>query len=284
MFNHNRVFIILIITIATFLAAGCSVAPLPSEEPTDLGEKTGATFVLKDKTAVEVRETEEVTTYCLQDGSVILVIDRPVLLEEAPDSPFYQDPVRPGQDFGFADLSPEVQEAIRTSLESNPPHFDLNKQLERAWVRYKKYSQDQDFRPFRILWRHYPCAESEKVIYIMTEAEGLKDEWSTDNEQTTAAFDKATGERIPPEELFTCSTEELADTMVRLSGLSDETKMKEMIEAFDLSHLVVYPGQTYLWYPEGTLKDQTPAKYWLTFDNAEQIQSLYQPWARPYSY
>ena len=280
----KKLSVLILLIIIALLAAGCSIAPLPGAAPTELGEKTGATLVLKDKTPVEVRETAEVTNYCLEDGSVILVIDKPVLLEESPKDPFYTDTVRPGQDFGFSKLTPEAKEAIRESLETKPPHFDLNKQLERAWVRYRKYSQDQDFHPFRILQRHYPCAESEKVIYIMTEAEGMKDEWSTDNEQTTAAFDKTTGERIPPEELFTCSTEELAEIMVRLSGLSNEAKMQEMIRAFDLSHLVVYPGQTYLWYPEGTLKDQTPAKYWLTFDNVEEIQSLYHPWARPFAY
>ena len=86
------------------------------------------------------------------------------------------------------------------------------------------------------------------------------------------------------EEIVTIAIDDIHPFKNHPFKVRDDEKMQELIEAFDFSHLVVYPGQTCLWYPEGTLKDQTPAKYWLTFDNTERIQGLYQPWARPYSY
>ena len=243
---------------------------------------TGETLSLKDGTVVEIWETADNTRYQLPDGSVILEIDKPAFYAELPEDRPYPGSLLPGADHGFDELTEDVQTAIRDYCLALPPRYDLATQLERARHNYEKYGQDSVYHPFHMMWRYYPCAEGDNVLYVMTETEGLKDEWSTDSEFITTAFDKTTGEVIPPEDLFACSPEELAEFMVRRSGLSLEDKMQEMIEKFDLQYLVIFPGQVHLWYPEDTLTDQPPAKYWLTFDNCEDLLTLFHPWSRPY--
>ena len=278
---NRKLHIFGILTLIILLITGCSSMPAPIPEPDNTAVDTGERLSLADGTPVEIWETDTVTQYRTTEGIVFLEADRPAVLEELPEGRFYPDPVRPGQDFGFSKLTPEVQDAIRSHYEKRKSHFNLDKQLSKAWNIYSKYGQDPGYHPFHITWRYYPCAEGENILYVMTEEETIRDEWSTDTMQVTTAFDKATGEVIHPQDLFTCSKEELAEYMIHRSGLSNEEKMQDLIDRFSLQYLVIYPGQVYLWYPEGTLPDQTPAKYWLTFDEDSGIMDLFQPWARP---
>lgn len=221
-------------------------------------------LTLAGGTSLSVWQASFDREYCAPDGTVLL---EERLSGEAADT---IESV-PG-------LTEAAKENILAFYEAQGILYDLPAQLERAWAAYSE--ADEGFEPYTLGQEVNLCAQNDSTLWLLTKVTLPLGGRVVTEEQFCAAFDKATGERLAAEDLFTCTGDELAAALLDAAGITDEPKRSELLAAFDESRVVFRGEALEVFYPEGTVPSEETALI-LGLDYTDEIKALLQPRALP---
>lgn len=221
-------------------------------------------LTLADGTSLSVWQASFDREYCAPDGTVLL---EERLSGEAADT---IESV-PG-------LTEEAKGSILAFYEAQGILYDLPAQLERAWAAYSE--ADEGFEPYTLGQEVNLCAQNDSTLWFVTKVTLPLDGRVVTEEQFCSAFDKATGEALTAEELFTCTGDELAAALLDAAGITDEPRRGEMLAAFDENRMVFRGEALEVFYPEGAVPGEETALI-LGLDYTDEVKALLQPRALP---
>ena len=221
-------------------------------------------LTLAGGTSLSVWQASFDREYCAPDGTLLL---EERLGSEAADALE-----------NAAGLSQEAKENILAFYEAQGILYDLHAQLERAWAAYKE--ADEGFEPYTLGQEVNLCAENGSTLWLVTTVTLPLGGRVVTEEPLCAAFDKATGEALTAEELFTCTGDELAAALLNAAGITDEPRRGEMLAAFDENRVVFRGEALEVFYPEGAVPSEETALI-LGLDYTDEVKALLQPRALP---
>lgn len=221
-------------------------------------------LTLADGTSLSVWQASFDREYCAPGGTVLL---EEQLGSEAADALE-----------NAAGLTEAAKENILAFYEAQGILYDLHAQLERAWAAYKE--ADEGFELYTLGQEVNLCAENDSTLWLVTTVTLPLGGRVVTEEPLCAAFDKATGEALTVEELFTCTGDELAAALLNAAGITDEPRRGEMLAAFDESRVVFRGEALEVFYPEGAVPSEETALI-LGLDYTDEVKALLQPRALP---
>lgn len=221
-------------------------------------------LTLADGTSLSVWQASFDREYCAPDGTVLL---EERLSGEAADTIE-----------SVAGLSEEAKGSILAFYEAQGILYDLPAQLERAWAAYSE--ADGGFEPYTLGQEVNLCAQNDSTLWFVTKVTLPLGGRVVTEEQFCSAFDKATGEALTAEELFTCTGDELAAALLDAAGITDEPRRGEMLAAFDENRMVFRGEALEVFYPEGAVPGEETALI-LGLDYTDEVKALLQPRALP---
>lgn len=220
-------------------------------------------LTLAGGTSLSVWQASFDREYCAPDGTVLL---EEQLGSEAADALE-----------NAAGLAEEAKENILAFYEAQGILYDLHAQLERAWA---AYNEGEGFDRYTLGQEVNLCAENDSTFWLVTTVTLPLGGRVVTKEPLCAAFDKATGEALTAEELFTCTGDELAAALLDAAGITDEPRRGEMLAAFDESRVVFRGEALEAFYPEGAVPSEETALI-LGLDYTDEVKALLQPRALP---
>lgn len=221
-------------------------------------------LTLADGTSLSVWQASFDREYCAPDGTLLL---EERLGSEAADALE-----------NAAGLSQEAKENILAFYEAQGILYDLPAQLEKAHAAYK--AECEDFELYTLGQEVNLCAENSSTLWLVTKVTLPLGGRVVTEEPLCAAFDKATGEALGPDELFTCTGNELAAALLNAAGITDEPKRSEMLAAFDESRVVFRGEALEVFFPKGAVPGEETALI-LGLDYTDEVKALLQPRALP---
>lgn len=221
-------------------------------------------LALADGTSLSVWQASFDREYCAPDGTVLL---EEQLGSEAADAL--------GNAVG---LTEEAEENILAFYEAQGILYDLPAQLEQAHAAYKTAGKEFDL--YTLGQEVGLCAQNDSTLWLVTTVTLPLGGRMVTEERFCAAFDKATGEALGPEDLFTCTGEALAAALLNAAGITDEPRRGEMLTAFEESRVVFRGEALEVFYPEGAVPSEETALI-LGLDYTDEVKALLQPRALP---
>ena len=221
-------------------------------------------LTLADGTSLSVWQASFDREYCAPDGTVLL---KERLGSEAADAIE-----------SVAGLAEEAKENILCFYEAQGILYDLPAQLEKAHAAYK--AEGDDFELYTLGQEVTRCAENSSTLWLVTTVTLPLGGRLITEEPLCAAFDKATGEALGPDELFTCTGNELAAALLDAAGITDEPRRSEMLAAFDESRVVFRGEALEVFFPKGAVPGEETSLI-LGLDYTDEVKALLQPRALP---
>ncbi len=221
-------------------------------------------LTLADGTSLSVWQASFDREYCAPDGTVLL---EEKLGSEAADTIE-----------SVAGLAEEAKGNILGFYEAQGILYDLPAQLEKAHAAYK--AEGEDFELYTLGQEVNLCAENSSTLWLVTTVTLPLGGRLITEEPLCAAFDKATGEALGPEDLFTCTGNELAAALLDAAGITDEPRRSEMLAAFDESRVVFRGEALEVFFPKGAVPSEETALI-LGLDYTDEVKALLQPRALP---
>ena len=221
-------------------------------------------LTLADGTSLSVWQASFDREYCAPDGTLLL---EERLGSEAADALE-----------NAAGLTEAAKENILAFYEAQGILYDLHAQLERAWAAYKE--ANEGFELYTLGQEVNLCAQNGSTLWLVTTVTLPLGGQVVTEEQFCAAFDRATGEALAPDELFTCTGDELAAALLDAAGITDEPKRSELLAAFDESRVVFRAETLEVFYPQGAVPSEETALI-LGLDYTGEVKALLQPRALP---
>ena len=247
----------------TSLFGGEPVALTASSVQIDAAQQPEG-LTLADGTSLSVWQASFDREYCAPDGTV--------LLEERLGSKA-ADALE-----NVAGLSGDAKESILAFYEAQGILYDLPTQLEKAWSAYK--TESEGFELYTLGQEVNLCARNDSTLWLVTTVTLPLGGRVVTEEPSCAAFDKATGEVLGPENLFTCTGDELAAALLDAAGITDEPRRSEMLAAFDESRVVFRGEALEVFFPEGAVPGEETALI-LGLEYTNEVKALLQPRALP---
>lgn len=217
-------------------------------------------LTLADGTSLSVWQASFDREYCAPDGTLLL---EERLGSEAADAIE-----------SVAGLSEEAKENILGFYEAQGILYDLPAQLEQAHAAYK--AEGDDFELYTLGQEVTRCAENSSTLWLVTTVTLPLGGRVITKEPLCAAFDKATGEALAADDLFTCTGGELAAALLDAAGITDEPRSGAMLAAFDESRVVFRGEALEVFYPEGAVPSEGTACI-LGLDYTDEVKALLQP-------
>ena len=229
---------------------------------------TGKTTALSDGTALGIWQGFGETVYMLPGHRELLTVQDC----SGPDNTMVS-----GVDKALSDAA---WEKIRAYYDEQGLLYDERSQLERAYAAWQ--ADPQGYLSRRLGQTISPAMSNGSIIFFITTVTQPLEDGTVSEDQLGVAFDRATGEPIPPEALFTCGAEALAEAVLAQADVGDEVLLAEMRAAFRPEYVLLLPEHLSLSFPAGSLPSQ-PCGYVLGLNYAghEGLADLLQPWARP---
>lgn len=202
--------------------------------------------------------------YELSDGTTILTED---------------DAAGPEGDAGYSILSQEVQSAVSAWYQGAGRRYDLNTLLQAAYTRYQEQGKD-NFQAVRVSQSVASTAFSEQVIYFTTTVDQAVDPAQGQTLRYTAAFDRASGQRL---ELWSLFTQPEANVRLALAAAAgdDPAVQERLAAAIDPERVIFYADHLEVDFPAGAFEGLDTA-YTLAVDY-EQLSGLLSSRALPSS-
>lgn len=220
-------------------------------------------LALADGTSLSVWQASFDREYCAPDGTVLL---EERLGSEAADALE-----------NAAGLTEEAKGNILAFYEAQGILYDLPAQLEKAWA---AYNESEGFDLYTLGQEVNLCAQNDSTLWLVTTVTLPLGGRVVTEEPLCAAFDKATGEALTAEELFTCTGDELAAALLDAAGITDEPRRSEMLTAFDESRVVFRGEVLEVFFPDGAVPSEETALI-LGLDYTDEVKALLQPRALP---
>lgn len=221
-------------------------------------------LTLADGTSLSVWQASFDREYCAPDGTVLL---EERLGSEAADALE-----------NVSGLTEEAKENILGFYEAQGILYDLPAQLEKAHAAYK--AEGDDFELYTLGQEVTRCAENSSTLWLVTTVTLPLGGRLITEEPLCAAFDKATGEALGPEDLFTCTGNELAAALLDAAGITDEPRRSELLAAFDESRVVFRGEALEVFFPKGAVPGEETSLI-LGLDYTDEVKALLQPRALP---
>ncbi len=220
-------------------------------------------LTLEDGTSLSVWQASFDREYCAPDGTVLL---EERLGGEAADALE-----------AVSGLTDTARENILAFYEAQGILYDLPAQLEEAWA---AYNESEGFDLYTLGQEVSRSAENGDTLWLVTKVTLPLGGRVVTEEQFCAAFDRATGEALGPEDLFACTGDELAAALLDAGGITDEPLRSGMLAAFDESRVVFRAEALEVFYPAGSLPGEETALI-LGLDYTGEVKALLQPRALP---
>ena len=171
-------------------------------------------------------------------------------------------------------MAEEAKENILGFYDAQGILYDLPTQLEKAHAAYK--AEGEDFELYTLGQEVNLCAQNDSTLWFVTKVTLPLGGRVVTEEPLCAAFDKATGEALGPENLFTCTGNELAAALLDAAGITDEPKRSELDES-----RAVFRGEALeVFFPKGAVPGEETALI-LGLDYTDEVKALLQPRALP---
>ena len=239
----------------------------------DIGERIS----LRDGTEVEIwiGEYGRTQVYKLEDGTE--------LLEDAGKS----DPsnyIVSGQE-KFDEMKEEVQPRILNYIETHVDFYDVREEVEKAYAAYQKKEETEVFDTPYLHQSIQLMASNDRMLYFDVSQMGSDREERTKNFYISMAFDRETGEPVEMWDLFRCTREELVQTILKCSKISDPVLEQEMLAELQSEYIFFEPETLEVNFPNGTLQskeDEGKDYDTFAFDWSEKaIKEIVHEWAIP---
>lgn len=248
---------------------GTEVKAYEATEVIITGYRTDKTTTLKDGTTLALWQYASATGYALEDGTELLVCGD----TQGPEN------TSNAQSDCFEDITPAAQKAVSAYYQEQGLLYDLPAQLEQAYEAYRQTKDPKAF-PYYLAQAVVPTASNDTLLCFQTVVTFPIDGKTSYEQQTSAVFDRNTGEQIDITSLFTCPKEELGSRLLDISTVSDPTLREEMEKAFQPEYITLYPDRIQLCFPQGTLPSQKHTCLW-DIDYKGELSKLMEPWAIP---
>lgn len=231
---------------------------------------TKAAVHLSDGTSADMWEYFDYRVYQLSDGTKLLRV-------QTPSGP---NQVYVGGLENFDDLSETAKTNVLAFYADQSLLYDVNSELERAYAEYQQTKIKTEFNSFMLSQDIVPAASNDKVIYFLTSVQLPIDGKNGQEIRLGAAFDRETGKHINNWELFSCSKEEVIQTILDSAQITDVVLRAEMEKAFAPEYIILCPDNLEVSFPAGTLPSQEQA-YMLCLDYNEELSRILNTWAIP---
>lgn len=225
-------------------------------------------YVLEDGTKLDIWKQSDSISYCLKDGTELLI-------EQTPYGPHNS---YVGGVYSLDTMSETAQEKILTYYEEQGLLYDVGAELERAYMDHAE--NPEEFDPYYLSQSVSPSASNEKVIWFLTSVMLPIDGKHGQEIRLGAAFVRETGEHISNLELFSCPEEAVLQKLLDLAKLSDNDLRSEMETVFKPEYITFFPENIEVAFPAGTLSGQEHC-YMLGIDVNEELCEILQEWAVP---
>lgn len=242
-----------------------------------IAKDTGKRIQLKDGTELEiwVEDFGKTQVYKLENGTEILRDGGTT----GPSNAMISGEKK------FNDLKKEVQTRILTFIEEKIALYDVTEELEKAYAAYGKKTKQEEFDTPILCQDIVLCASNDRMLYFTVTGTASEQGEHTKEIGMGMAFDCETGESMVMWDLFRCTKEELVQTILKCSKISDSVLEQEMLEALRPEYILFYPDTLEVRFPNGTLpskeeKGQSYASF--AFDWSEKaIKEIVHEWAIP---
>ncbi len=239
---------------------------IPAYEADDIyiaGQLDRAAVTLKDGTPVDVMEDEGRRTYRLSDGTELL---------QAQDPGSYVT--------GLELLNEEAQIHVLDYYQKRGLLYDETEELEKVYALYRE--PGQDFAPGLVEQTTAPSAASWDVVYfetVLTLPAGEENGNLLKQIRLGDAFDRVTGKRLDPWEMFAVPKGEVIRSLLDASGIREQ-EFRDKLEAADWDGRIVFtPGGLSVMFEAESLPGQGDSVGFSV--EYEEVQGLLRNWAVP---
>lgn len=182
----------------------------------------------------------------------------------------------------FGDLSPAAQRAVTAFFTDRGKLYDLQGLLEAAYSACR--ADPKGFSSYTASQHTVPAAVSPRVLYFATDVYRTVSGRNGAVTYITTAFDRETGDPIPPADLFLCKEADLGAQLLEIAAAggtapSNTALRSEMKAAFRLEQLQFDPQYLRIYFPPGSLPSQDSG--WSVRVPFSEIGHLMHPWAVP---
>lgn len=225
--------------------------------------------ILSDGTALTVRKDYTHTIYFAPDGIEILR---------------EQDPIGPNNvsvgDLPSLDmLSVQAQEAILAYYENQGLLYDLDAELESAWLDYQASDNKLLFQSCLLSQDICPSAANDKLLWYSVYVTRPAGDGLHRQSSTHTVFDRETGNVFATGDLFACTEKELGKRILEIVSMPDTELCREMEKAFRFEYLNFHGEALDVCFPAGSLISQN-TDYLLGIEY-EDLEGFIHPWAIP---
>lgn len=228
-------------------------------------------YVLKDGTELTIRKDHTHTTYFTPDGIEIL---------------WEQDPIGPNNvsvgDLPSLDmLSVQAQDAILAYYENQGLLYDLDAELESAWLDYQASDNKLMFQSHHLSQDICPSAASDNLLWYSIYVTRPVADSLHQQSCTHTVFDRKTGHVVETADLFSCTEKELGRRILEIVSMPDTELSREMEKAFRFEYLDFHSNALDVCFPAGSLIGQS-TNHMLGVEYTD-LEGFIHPWAIPYS-
>lgn len=232
---------------------------------------TKAAVLLSDGTSVDIWEYLDYIVYQLSDGTKLLRVQTP----SGPNHAYVA-----GIE-SFDDLSEAAKANVLDFYADQGLLYDVNSQLEQAYADYQHTKIKAEFNSYMLSQYIAPTASNDRVMYFLTSVQlPIYGKNVFQEIRLGAAFDRETGKHINNWELFSCSKEEVIQTILDTAQVKDVALRAEMEKAFAPEYIILFPDNLEVSFPAGTLPSQEQS-YMLGLDYNEELSQILNTWAIP---
>lgn len=222
--------------------------------------------VLKDGTALDIRDFGSYKVFCLKDGTELLD-------ERCPSGP---ENVFSGGLY-FDDLPEAAQEQVSAYFGEKGLRYDIMEELEEAWRRYQEWGEE--FRCLLVSQDITPTAANDHIVAFQTAVTVPGDGAYGIQYREGTVFDRKSGEVIDNRKLFNRDIDEVLETLMDRNGI-EEPERAEMLKAFQPEYILLFDEFLEIEFPLGSLPGQENGGAVLGY-HMEDVSDLLQSWAVP---
>ena len=157
--------------------------------------------------------------------------------------------------------------------------------MEKAYAAYQKKEETEVFDVPYLYQSIHLVASNDRMVYFDVSQRDSEQGESTKNFDMSMAFDCETGETVEMWDLFRCTKEELVQTILKCSEISDPVLEEKMLAELRPEYILLLPETLEVSFPNGTLQSkEEEEKNYNTFSidwSEKGIQEIVYEWAIP---
>lgn len=256
---------------AVLFLTGCLQKPQYREETYVLEQEHAVTFTDGGTADLWRAVHSPYSCYRLTDGTVLLTVHDVA----GPDHVYV------GGIDGFDDLNRTAQDSIRAYYEEQGLLYDIHRELEDAYSEYRMCRDNGTGYEVRYISQDIsPTASNDTTICFLTTVSLPMTGAAMQEIRLGAVFDRETGRALSNWELFNLPEAEARQWLLKAADINDPGLLSEMEAAMKPEHIIVFPDNLEVGFPQGTLEGEEYS-YLIGLDYDKELKAVLQPWAVP---